>query len=436
MSAITIRVRTQLGTWRVASIKPSDTFANIRSRLEEEHIVDLKGIPFTADPSGSQVYDDHITSAEAKLTNGHMLYAMIDETKVSVHDQSTGHKKIKKDGTIVNQDVSSVFQSSGFRPGMLPLRSMKMHWTINEFVSLDEQFQYKIQAQKESNCKLLSIDKASIENFQSYMRNFDFNVMRVGFLYGKFNEDTSVSAELIYEPPQETTDTSFALLEDPREEIVEGIAGMLGLTKVGWIFSHPTREKGFHFSGAEIMFAAEQQLEAAQGVGDTPFVTMKLTIDETSQISVEAYQVSKQCMEMVAEGVVSPNAVNLGAVDVNETFTAIVEGRESKEIDNNFFLASTPIEQFESQFLVVFFPRVNRIDNMQTRDDIKTQLQKVGKQGWTFSDVLADFQLLLYLCEFMSIQDDLPRICKAITDREVPLDDGYQLLIRSIAGMD
>jgi len=245
-----------------------------------------------------------------------------------------------------------------------------------------------------------------------------------------------VSAELIYEPPQETTDTSFALLEDPREEIVEGIAGMLGLTKVGWIFSHPTREKGFHFSGAEIMFAAEQQLEAAQGVGDTPFVTMKLTIDETSQISVEAYQVSKQCMEMVAEGVVSPNAVNLGAVDVNETFTAIVEGRESKEIDNNFFLASTPIEQFESQFLVSFFPRVNRIDNMQTRDDIKTQLQKVGKQGWTFSDVLADFQLLLYLCEFMSIQDDLPRICKAITDREVPLDDGYQLLIRSIAGMD
>jgi hypothetical protein len=47
----------------------------------------------------------------------------------------------------------------------------------------------------------------------------------------------------------------------------------------------------FHFSGAEVMFAAEQQLEAAQGVQDTPFVTMKLTINEQHEIIVEAFQV-------------------------------------------------------------------------------------------------------------------------------------------------
>jgi len=47
----------------------------------------------------------------------------------------------------------------------------------------------------------------------------------------------------------------------------------------------------FHFSWAETLFAAEQQLEAAQGVNDTPFVTMKLTVDEKGQIIVEAYQV-------------------------------------------------------------------------------------------------------------------------------------------------
>lgn len=41
------------------------------------------------------------------------------------------------------------------------------------------------------------------------------------------------------------------------------------------------------------MFAAEQQLEAAQGVNDTPFVTMKLTINEKNEIIVEAYQVSQ-----------------------------------------------------------------------------------------------------------------------------------------------
>jgi nuclear protein localization family protein 4 len=60
----------------------------------------------------------------------------------------------------------------------------------------------------------------------------------------------------------------------------------------------------------------------------------------------------------------------------------------------------------------------------------------VGKEGWTFSSLLADFQLLLYLTEFMSVSDDLPLLCKAVTERELPLDDGYQLLIRSIAGME
>jgi hypothetical protein len=44
------------------------------------------------------------------------------------------------------------------------------------------------------------------------------------------------------------------------------------------------------------MFAAEQQLEAAGGIEDTPFVTMKLTIDEKSQIIVEAFQVRRRAV--------------------------------------------------------------------------------------------------------------------------------------------
>jgi nuclear protein localization protein 4 homolog len=63
-------------------------------------------------------------------------------------------------------------------------------------------------------------------------------------------------------------------------------------------------------------------------------------------------------------------------------------------------------------------------------------LIRVGTKGWTFADQLADFQLLLYLCNFISAKDDLPLLCRAVTDREVPLDEGYQLLLRSIAGMD
>jgi hypothetical protein len=128
MPGIVVRVRTQLGTWRVNNIAPSTTFAELRRSVEEEHNVDISGIPFTADAGGSQVYDDEVTAGEARLSNGHMIYAMVDETKVGVHKQSTGLKSIRKDGTIVTQDATSVFNSTGFRPGMLPLRSLKMQW--------------------------------------------------------------------------------------------------------------------------------------------------------------------------------------------------------------------------------------------------------------------------------------------------------------------
>ena len=73
---------------------------------------------------------------------------------------------------------------------------------------------------------------------------------------------------------------------------------------------------------------------------------------------------------------------------------------------------------------------------MLIRDDIATQLRMVGKDGWTLIQILSDFQLLLYLTEFLGFTDDIPRICKCVCDRSLLLDEGYALLIRSIAGLD
>jgi len=117
---IILRVRTQIGTWRVNDLSLSDTFKHIRSKLEDENKVKLTNIPFTIDPSGKQVYDDDMTIQQAKLINGTMIYMQLDESNGSliVHKSSTGLKRIEKDGSIVRQDTSSIFQSNGFRPGM------------------------------------------------------------------------------------------------------------------------------------------------------------------------------------------------------------------------------------------------------------------------------------------------------------------------------
>ena len=73
---------------------------------------------------------------------------------------------------------------------------------------------------------------------------------------------------------------------------------------------------------------------------------------------------------------------------------------------------------------------------MQSREDLKQQLQRAGKQGWTFQALLADFQLLLFLSQFLDHTHDLPMICKSIVDKNIPLDEGHALIIRSLAGIN
>jgi nuclear protein localization family protein 4 len=105
--------------------------------------------------------------------------------------------------------------------------------------------------------------------------------------------------------------------------------------------------------------AAELQLEAAGGIEETPFATVTVTVGDDGNVSVEAFQVSLQCMTMVAEEAleISPNP---GFCAVNDTFTAIQEGKASKTVENNFFLTVVPIVQHSSELLVCQFPRANR----------------------------------------------------------------------------
>ena len=141
--------------------------------------------------------------------------------------------------------------------------------------------------------------------------------------------------------------------------------------------------------------------------------------------------------EMVAE-----EALELGedpkVCVINETFTAIQEGKESKTVDNNFFLTVVPIVQHTSEMFVSQFPKMNRdLDDRQpSHDELKKQLSKSNTAGWTFVDLLADFSLLLYLCKFLDMQNDIPKICESVVNRDRPLDDGYKLIIASMAGMD
>lgn len=65
-----------------------------------------------------------------------------------------------------------------------------------------------------------------------------------------------------------------------------------------------------------------------------------------------------------------------------------------------------------------------------------TQYCRTGREGWRIIDLLADFHLLLFLSNFLDIGTDFPAICRSVTDKTIPLDEGYTMLIKSFAGMD
>lgn len=441
-----IRVRSNVGVWRVDGLDENtatvsdviSTIASTRPNVEYQ-------TPLSLDPSCKNALDDAKLLSEQGLRHGSMIHCRVDpetcsEATADNNNSTSMRKIIGKDGSIRMVHAEGADDKNGFRKGMLPLRDMKMQWTLNDFIALDSQYEFKIKRQEEAISKGVSLDTQSVADFQSYMRRFNFSRQRCGYLYGTFSEDNKVQVEAIYEPPQEADPDAaegFVLLDDPKEDTVEQLAQLLGLRKVGLIIGHPPREDGFVLSAAEIIMAAELQLEAAGGIEETPFVTVKVTVADDGNVAVEAFQMSQQCMAMVAEEAleIGPNP---GFCVVNDTFTAIQEGKASKTVENNFFLAVVPIVQHTSEMLVSQFPKANRDhdDRSPSKDELKRQLSKSGSAGWSFIDLLADFNLLLFLSGLLDMSTDIPTICESIVNRDKPLNDGYKLIIASMAGLD
>jgi nuclear protein localization protein 4 homolog len=493
-----IRVQTNIGQWRV-EVGDGSSVADIERKIAETRPALNYTNPLSLDPSCTQPLDQHASLSSLGLKHGSMIYCRVDASTAAVVSISSlesaqegnqglasaattagdpKHMKrvIQPDGSIklVHDPNSAVGSDNAFRKGMMPLRDMKMSWTLAEFNAMEDQFTFRVAAQTERwvGSEGVSMEQAEADSFQSYLRQFAFQRQRFGFLYGRFVDEEmteeekvnmkkrevlfgtelpgtekeikpknkKVVVEAIYEPPQEADPEAaegFVPLDDPYEEQVDKLAAMLGMKKVGWILGHPPREKGFQLSAAEVIMAAELQIEAADGIEETPFVTVRVTVGDDGNVIMEAFQVSKQCMEMVAEEALLVGE-NPGFCYVNETFTVIQEGKESKTVDNNFFLTVVPIHMHSSDTFVSQFPKANRDHDSrkQSHDELRKQLSKSGSAGWTFIDLLADFNLLIYLSKYLDIDTDISAICKSIVNRDIPLGEGYKLIIASMAGLD
>ncbi|KAH8062404.1 hypothetical protein JL722_3322 [Aureococcus anophagefferens] len=276
-----VRVRCSQGTWRIEIPGPSSRIGELKAAIEAQKSVASDAQVLSAEPSGAAPLDDGATLEACGLgANGSMVFLAVAADR---------RDDIGADGSIVATEYDDYTSAKGFRPGMAALGDIKKSWTLTDFLEMDDQFVFKVKRQEDKHCAAVSLDAGACVSFQGYVQQLGWRQQRVGFLYGTF-DDGEARAEAVYEPPQDCSEHGFVLLEDDKAEAVAQLAQLLGLVRVGWIFACPPREDGFVFSGEEAIQAAMEQLEAADGVAETPYVSVRVTVNEKGEANFEAYQ--------------------------------------------------------------------------------------------------------------------------------------------------
>mmetsp|Transcript_6559 Transcript_6559/g.13279 ORF Transcript_6559/g.13279 Transcript_6559/m.13279 type:complete len:504 (-) Transcript_6559:213-1724(-) len=500
-----VRLRTKVGMWR-QEISENASLSELIATVEHEKSVKVHKVSLKPDYSDEIQEQRSKPLRDFGIKHGDILYVEADGA-VSGGASSAGAKsggligsgprKIDAHGNLIKAESEADAQA--FRPGLQSLRAQKLHWTLTDMVEFDQKYTFEIKGEQKSFCASASLDADSCNRFQMYLQNFGFMQPRCAYLYGKFanadeiagsveyrekhgtgnnGEGKSATASSVaemsaagkrqikvedlegmlkkeerpekgvivhafYEPLQEASPAGVQLLEDPREEKVEAIAKALGLQKVGFLFSHAPGREGYTVSTHEIINAAEQALEATDGKMDSPFVLVKVTSEE-GNASFDAFSLTPQCLEMVAEDALLAMRDAPGHSAVNETFTVIVEKKGAEVVDNDFFVKRVPILSHTSPF-AGGFPRYNRIQGDQPSSQaLNRVLKPLGSNpsDAALAKALSDFQVLVYLTEFFDSEDDIVHIAKIVASHVLPdekpesFPEGYKLLMFSMAGLD
>lgn len=314
----------------------------------------------------------------------------------------------------------------------LALRLRKKNWTMAEYMKLVESVKVVIKHQKNAVCSRVNLDSTAAHHFQLFLRQIGFSRQRIGYLIGTVqpgkkqeesdseedeepkeedqNENTEeqdykeVHAPIIYEPPQvnEGEPVEFCELENESEnKTVDEIAHMLGMQRVGWIVTHEG-VRDYPLSAKEILRAAELQAR----YGDH-FVTLTLFRNEDGESEFEAFQVSKQCVEMYERGMLRAHETDPELVITTKPVE--IQRKRTNEIEGLLLITNVAISGFNSEFKVGF-PIENRPvqfypEYIRSAEAAKNVL--LARKNLPFVDRIRDFHLLLWLADYLDLKVSL-----------------------------
>ena len=426
--AMLLRIRTRDGLERV-TIDDGATVGGLRAALEEALEI----------PAAQQT----LSLDQKVLLAGADLGAFTDMARDAATLASVGvrHGSIVCCAHDVERTVAQTVKPNQFR---------KM--TMDDLYAS----QTRIENQETPACATLSMDSHAANAFQSYLHQTAFHAKRMGYMYGTVDEAGNVRCEAIFEPPQEGNHVVVAGIEaeEARElERADALASSLGLRRVGLVFSCVLHEDAPEFT----VSAAEMRLmcaAAAAACADDTFVTAivrpELTEDGRAEVHFEAFQASKQAVEIYKRGWFAEAEAYEGVDEIREedgegadisevldvgntrmTNDVILAGKDTRDVDNDFFLVPVKILNHEGP-LRSTFPAENRMIP-QTVNDLREHLQDGKSKGLPYVQRLSDFHLLLFLAKHMD-SGDMALLAEAVR-QQTPVQDGYQLIIDALAGL-
>lgn len=302
--------------------------------------------------------------------------------------------------------------------------------------------QVRIERQEKPVVESVSFDRDAANMFQQYVNAaLGFSIKRGGIMYGTVGEDNCVKVEFVYEPPQEGSAMHLKLQRGTDEEAqVDFLANLLGLKKVGFIFTQSTAERDFIMHTDELIQAATMQGELGE-TSMTVVVSWDRTADDPGgHVHFEAFQCSKQCVALTRDGWLQPTPEGTAPGGVTQMRNpkepgakdpVMVAGKDVGEVDNDYFLVPARILQHKGP-LSTSFPIENRLLG-QGKAEFREHMRKHSSLHYV--ERISDFHLLLWLSKQPSLDaHDMTLLVDAVRTQS-PVLEGYKAIIDSIAGM-
>ncbi|CAA2979439.1 NPL4 1 [Olea europaea subsp. europaea] len=406
-----IRIRSRDGLERVRIDNAQATVGQLRSAIELQLRV----------PTHSQTLSTNQNLLLAKTLAEITRFTDMLDHNTRISALNIGH------GSVVYLAYEGERTVTG--PVFNPAGSFGRKMTVDDLIAK----QMRITRQENPHCELVSFDRDAANAFQNYVNEtLAFAVKRGGLMYGTVSPEGKVEVDFIYEPPQQGTEENLILFRDPDEEkLVEAIALGLGMKRVGFIFSQTVSQDKKHYtmSNAEILQAVELHTESDLKEWVTAVVKLEVNEDGGADVHFEAFQMSDMCVRLFKEGWFEKDI--RGEVDPKlsrMTKDVVVAGKDTREVDNDFFLVVVKIFDHQGP-LSSTFPIENR-NVPVSMQALKTHLDRT--KSLPFVKRISDFHLLLLIARFLDVNADVPALA-ACVQAQATVPEGFQLLIESIA---